>query len=231
MAATNTLQKTLNLASIFVGGAPLSAIIGVANEPALSIGDWVRQFILAPPFAWSWNRATTTITVTSPTQDYVKVLTDFGWMEKATWDDSSNPVRELEIVLNLPETREQEEVRQIAARIDDNTNNITFRIFPAPPLNATITVTYQKLAPSFSALSGLWAPIPDHLYYLCQQGFLAKTLEYRSDPRYIPAMQLFLQQVIAANAALTETQVNLFLAGFLNTQREINRTNAPSARG
>lgn len=222
MAIVNTLQKAVNLSSIFVGGAPLSAIIGVANEPALSIGDWVRQFILSPPFAWSWNRATTTVTVALADQDKTKAIADWGWLEKATYDNGTDPIQELEIVLSIGETRVQEQVRQICPFKNDNAGNITFRLFPAVPdtNGATINLTYQKAAPSFAALTDLWTPIPDYFFYMYQQGMLAKALEYRSDPRYVPAMQLFLRQVVAGAEGLNETQRNIFLTDFFNTQRQ-----------
>jgi hypothetical protein len=43
---------------------------GFPNEPAFSIADWVRQFILAAPFAWRWNRSFGAITTAPGVQDY-----------------------------------------------------------------------------------------------------------------------------------------------------------------
>lgn len=71
MANTNTLQRALNFVQPFVLGNPLSGLLAIANEPALSIGDWVRQFILGPPFSWRWNRAQTAFIAKPGVQDYV----------------------------------------------------------------------------------------------------------------------------------------------------------------
>jgi hypothetical protein len=43
-----------------------------------------------------------------------------------------------------------------------------------------------------------------------------------ADPRYQITMQLFLQQVVAANGGLSDDQKNLFLEDRLNTIRQTN---------
>src|ERR1039457_2738607 len=70
MANTNTLQRSINYASILARGAPLSSIFSYALEPALTIGDYVRQFILGPPFAWRWNRSVTAFSAAIGVSDY-----------------------------------------------------------------------------------------------------------------------------------------------------------------
>src|SRR5882762_9510578 len=109
MPLVNTLQRTVNFASQSIRLAPLAVTFGAFIEPAFTIGDWVRQFILGPPFAWRWNRATLTFTTTAGTQDYqqknIPANAAFGWLEKATWNDGGTPatVREIEVALNLGE--------------------------------------------------------------------------------------------------------------------------------
>ena len=220
MAVTNTLARSVTVAQLFVRSMPLAGAGGVATEPAFSIGDWVRQFILAPPFAWRWNRATTTIPITSAGgQDYTKVLNDFGWLEKASWNDGAN-TQELQIALDLSEDTQKNPPVQIAARLDNNTGTITFRVLPPPDKNYTVTITYQKAAPIFATLNDTWSPIPDYLSYLCNQGFAAKAYEYFSDERFLSAMQIFVKQVIAANAGLDESQKNIFLGERITTGRQ-----------
>ena len=70
MANSNTLQRSINYASILARGAPLSSIFSYANEPALTIGDYVRQFIMGPPFAWRWNRSVTAFNAAIGVSDY-----------------------------------------------------------------------------------------------------------------------------------------------------------------
>lgn len=220
MAATNTLGRTVNLASVFIRKAPLLNVGGYPNEPGFSIGDWVRQFILAPPFAWRWNRNSVVFSTTPGQQDYVQNLNDFGWSEKASWQTGSTAAGELEIVLDLATDVTQGQPVSIAAVADDNDGNITFRLLPVPDEAYTITLDYQMAPPSFAAVTDTWSPVPDYLSYLYNQGFLAKTYEYWNDERFAVTMQVFFRQVIAANNGLDDSQKNIFLSERINSARE-----------
>src|SRR5271155_38755 len=223
MSTTNTLSRALGLASSFCMLRPLLGIGGQPNEPGFSIGDWVRQFILAPPFAWRWNRATTTIALVSGQQDYVVNLPTFGWIEKASVLNAlttPNVTKELNVVLNLSESSADELPVQISAQRDDDSGNITFRFMPVPYQAYTATVIYQNAAPIFQTINDSWAPIPDYYSYLVNQGVIAKSYEFTNDERWGPALQLFVKQVVAANAGLSDSQMNIFLNERINTARE-----------
>lgn len=224
MASTITLLNELAYSSIFIRSAPLTGVNGVSNQPGLFIGNWVRQFILSPPFAWRWNRAVTTIaSTTAGTQDYAKTIADFGWLEKASLTDNTvSPAvtHELTIEMNLSEDLTQNQPIRISARLDDDAGSITFRLMPPPEKVYTVNLCYQKAAPIFAATSDTWAPIPDYFETLIQQGVLAKTYEYMNDVRFGAAMSLFVKQVVAANAGLSESQVNLFTQDWISTTRE-----------
>lgn len=207
----------MNVTQNFVRNAPLT--FPGTNDPALTIGDWVRQFILGPPFAWRWNRAVSTFTTVAGTQDYTASLETFGWLEKATVTDStgSTPVvHELEVVLNLSEESVNNLPTRIAARLDDGNGNITFRLMPPPDKIYTVTLTYQNSSALFTSLTQTWTPIPDYLSYLYNSGFAAKTYEYLNDGRFAPMLTTFLRQVIAANGALTDSQIDFFFADRVN---------------
>lgn len=221
-SSTIPLSRTIGLASQFVRNAPLTFTSPSTNDPAFSNADWVRQFILSPPFAWRWNRAVVEFTCTIGTADYTESVPTFGWIEKAVIldPDNGNQSTELEVDLNLAEETVPNLPTKISAQSDDGEGNITFRLFPAPDKAYVVRVTYQKAASIFTAASDTWSPIPDYLSYLYNQGFLAKTLDYINDPRFPNAMQLFLSQVVAANQGLSETERNIFLGDRLNTQRE-----------
>lgn len=222
MPSTNSLNRTINYASIHVGTRPVIGVGNFTNEPAFTIGDWVRQFILAPPFAWRWNRNTTSIPIVANTQDYSKLLVDFGWLEEASINDGSGNIFQLKNRLNLSEESVQNRPIEIAARLDDDTGNITFRLFPIPEKNYTLNISYQKSSPIFLNLTDTWSPIPDYFSYLINQGFLAKVYEFCNDERFLPTMQLFVRQVVAANNGLDETQLNIFLADtIINSQRNL----------
>ena len=284
MSATNTLARSVTVAQLFLRNMPLAGAGGVATEPAFSIGDWVRQFILAPPFAWRWNRTATAFLTVAGVQDYVltnwaastsvavgtiyidpsgfqqqvttagitgasapavwnptlagtttdntatwtnkgtvgltTALVNFGWLEKSSWKDGTTRTQELQVALDLSEDQAQNPPVHIAARLDSGTGNITFRLLPPPDKAYIVTMTYQKAAATFAALTETWSPIPDYFSYLCNQGFAAKAYEYFGDERFPVSMAMFVRQVIAANEGLSESQKNIFLGERLNTQRE-----------
>lgn len=226
MPSTNTLERTIALARSFCGLRLLTSIGGATNEPAFSNGDWVRQFLLSPPFAWRWNRATTTISLVAGQQDYPVNLTDFGWLEKGSITYTANNqtiTKELLVDNNLSVSSAQELPVHVSAYFDDDNNDITFRFLPIPYptlIPAIATIIYQKRAPMFQTISDSWAPIPDYLSYLVNQGFIAKSYEFINDERWGPALQLFIRQVVAANNGLSDTQVNIFLSERINTARQ-----------
>jgi len=222
MASTIPLSRTIALAQQFVRNAPLTFTGPTDNDPAFSNADWVRQFILSPPFAWRWNRTETPITCTIGVTDYQVSLPSFGWIEKAivTFGVNGEQTTELEIVTNLTVESNPNLPTRISAQLDDDSGNITFRISPAPDEPYVITVTSQNAAETFTAASQFWSPIPDYMVYLVNTGFQAKTYEYLSDPRFQITMQMFLQQVLSANNGLSDTQINIFLRDRVDTTRE-----------
>lgn len=228
MASTITLQRSVTLSSAFIRYAPLTMSL---DDPALSNADWVRQFILSAPFAWRWNRTVINFQTVVGQSDYVVSTNNFGWLEKAVIynPDDGNLTNELEIENNLAvETKPNLPVR-ISAQSDNDAGQITFRIVPAPDAVYNVELTAQKAAPTFTSLSDTWAPIPDYFSYIINTGFLAKNYEYMNDPRYLTTMQLFLQQVVAANEGLSDVQKNIFLSDRLDTQRQTQNVAAGRA--
>lgn len=64
--STNTLQRSIYFCQTFTQVRPYTGVGDFATaplEPALTIGDWVRQFLLSPPLAWRWNRNHTSFAV------------------------------------------------------------------------------------------------------------------------------------------------------------------------
>ena len=219
MSSTIQLQRTITYASSFVRYAPLTLS---SDDPAFSNADWVRQFILSAPFAWRWNRTVTQIQCVIGQSDYKIALPTFGWIEKAVNVDPNNGYSstEIEVVTNIAQDNQPNLPQKISAELDDDAGNITFRVFPSPDSAYIIYVTSQNAAPLFTSTTGTWAPIPDYLSYLFNQGFLAKTYEYMGDPRFQQTMSLFLQMLVSTSEGLSDTQRNIFLADRINTNRE-----------
>ena len=82
MSSTIKLSQTVSLASKYIYNSPL--LYTNDGELAFRAGDFVRQFILSPPFAWRWNRGfVAPIQTVVGQSDYTVSIPDFGWLEKA----------------------------------------------------------------------------------------------------------------------------------------------------
>jgi hypothetical protein len=112
------------------------------------------------------------------------------------------------------------QMTRIAAQYRDTSDNITFRLTPAPDKIYNIVVEYQKSAPQFSALTQTWSPVPDYLSYIYNEGMLAKCAEYCGDPRSQGALQLFLTDLVGVSEGLNITQRNLWLDSKLASMRQ-----------
>lgn len=230
MASTIELQRTIQRTQQFIRLAPLTFTENTYNDPAFSNADWVMQEILAPPLAWRWNRVGATpqiptfSTIIGQT-DYPVSLPTFGWIEKATAYDPLNGFASYELqngLIYAADTLPNQPAR-IAAVFDDDSGNITFRIFPAPDKIYNIVVEYQNSAQLFTSPDQTWEPIPDYLSFIFNTGFDYRAYEYMSDPRAQSAGQLFYTQLANFAEGLSESQKNLWLQDKLLSLRELNK--------
>ena len=238
---TNTLARTIEYVQCFCGLRPLT---GIGNnlttfpyEPACSIGDWVRQTILGPPFAWRWNRKeTSTINILQSSQDYTVSLNDFGWIERAMiWGNADCPSKELVIRNSLASDQEEDEPSFIAVHKDDNNGSIIFRLLPMPYAAYSMVVTYQMACPSFSnstaPASATWAPLPDYLSYVYNAGFLAKAYEQSGSDKAPWAMQTFFQLLASAAEGLSDEQRSIVVRHLVADNAGLNQKQpVPSVR-
>lgn len=228
MASTIQLQRTINLAQQFQRLAPLTFTANTDHDPAFSNADWVMQTILSPSLGgWRWNRvgytpSSPTFTTVRGQSDYAVAISNFGWLEKAVAYNPTDGTAcyELQVELVKGEDTLPNQPARIAAQYDDGAGNITFRIFPAPDDVYDIAITYQKAAPLFTSLTQTWAPIPDYLSYLYNEGFQAKAFEYSNDPRFLTSMQVFMTDLASESQGLSQSQKNIWLADRLNTMRQ-----------
>lgn len=109
----------------------------------------------------------------------------------------------------------------IAAQIDDNAGNITFRLLPVPNQTYQINVIFQKRIPALmGALNSTWAPIPDHFSYIYQMGFSSLMMAYWSDPRWNDMSRKFVAGLLGVAEGLTEEERNIFQQAWLNSVAE-----------
>jgi hypothetical protein len=229
MASTIQLQRTINLAQQYQRLAPLTFTANTANDPAFSNADWVMQTILSPALGgWRWNRvgatpSTPTFTTDIGVSDYIVNLPTFGWIEKAVayLPGDGFAAFELQVELIKGEEPLPNQPARISAQYDDDSGNITFRVFPAPDKIYNVVVDYQKSAPLFTALNQTWNPIPDYLSYLYNEGFQAKAFEYSNDPRFTTSMQIFMTDLATESQGLSQSQKNVWLADKLNSLRQL----------
>ena len=217
--STYTLNRMVLLVRRFIFQSPL--IFAGTTDPALAMGDWVRNTILQPPFAWRWNRTEMSLPLVTGQQDYTVNVPNFGWLESATVFDTvstPNAAYRLEVDLNPGTEIVDNQPNKISARIDDGNGNITFRLAPPPTANfTTATLTYQNASPRFAKMSDTFAPIPDYFSHIVQQGMLAKAYEFVGDERFPATLQMFVRSLIGANGGLTESQKNLFVSEVMLT--------------
>src|SRR5690348_15517752 len=208
MPSTFTIQNTLNWAAPFLGYAPLSA--GTSNEPAITSANLILQTIVSPPFKWAWNRGTTSFATVQGTQDTVVTIADLGFLEQAYLSGNI----QLTIKPSLSQETQQVRPHSISLQYANGTSD-TFRLFPNPDAIYTVDVDYQKAAPTITALTNTWAPIPDIYQFIYSWGFLALMFEYFGSARAQQARQIFVASLLSVAEGLTETERSLFIESWL----------------
>lgn len=208
----------------FVPAASITNVVGsgtvatITANNAFNIGDFVNITGLTHT---AFNVVNAVITAATPTTfsfASVTVQTTVADAGVAT----SGKVSEITNMMNvLGPGSEPGSPNSLAAQIDDNTGNITFRILPVPDATYQITVVYQKRIPALiSSLSTTWAPIPDHYAYIYQWGFLALLAAYSQDPRWSSFNQKFVGMLLGAAEGLDQDQKNIFQKAWLNSITE-----------
>lgn len=229
---TVTLQATQNWINALIVQRPQTGVGGVANEPFLTAANKVMGTILSPPFTWEWNRVydTAAITTVAGTTDYSVALDDFGFLEKATIfyvstpPTGQNPNYDLEVWRNISKDTKQNRPAKLAVLLDDDNGNITFRVFPAPDQAYTIDLIYQKApvqATVINSSSGFttWAPIPDKLQYLYEQGMLAHMQMMYNQQLALSNLEIFYRSLISVAEGLTEMEKAIWLEDSLRAVR------------
>ena len=216
---TITIAQTLAWVYAFIQGRPTQGVGGFPSEPGLTSANFVMATALSAPFNWEWNRSEATFNVLVGQSDYPVSVQSFGYLEKAqitTGQTAPNPVnRELEITRILAQDQQNNPPQKIAIAFDDNNGNITFRLFPTPDTAQTITLTYQRAPVVFPSSTNLstatWAPIPDKLAFIYEEGMLAMMEGMYNAQLYFNGMEMFYRRLVGCAEGLTDTEKALFL--------------------
>lgn len=121
--------------------------------------------------------------------------------------------------------------RFVAPQGDDNAGNITFRFLPVPDLIYVAIPVFQKAAPLFTLLTQTWAPVPDKMSAIYNEGLLSYMLESIDDPRFQVHRQRFLAQLIASAEGLSEMEKNIFLGNVLATNMQMSASGIAVQQG
>ena len=212
MATTNTIQNTLNWCAAYILNRPSAGVAGFANEPALTNANLIISTILAPPFAWQWNRSELTFQTVINQPDYFISVPRFGWLEKATLTWSGTPpVIQLQIAAALAASGKPNRPALICPIKDDNNGNITFRLMPIPDQVYSVTLMYQNVFPILTELTQTWAPIPDKYNFLYQRAMLAQLHAMYDNATYVTELQIFFKQLVGCSEGLSDTAKAIFL--------------------
>lgn len=217
---TRTLQESVEWASFFLSRRPFYGLDpGSTLEPALTSANVIIQTMLQPPFSWRWNRNTTTFNITTVGGDVLKSIPDYGFVEKfvvtpSAGPNSGNPYEVPYSEILLSQDNNAGKISTIAAWLDDNNGNITFRTMPGKPdFNSTVTIIYQKapvLLTGVYGSGGTW-PIPDSYGHVYDNGLLFYFLLYAGDSRAFAIGQKFASNLIALSEGLDEQKKAIFL--------------------
>jgi hypothetical protein len=202
----------------------VDSAIGSSLEPALSNANLILGIMLGPPFVWEWNRNTCTFNcvITTPTTDYEKAVSDFGFLESGYIQVPANAQNDAGINYHLQPQRippleastQLGRPTAVTVFLDDGNGNITFRVGPnAPDLTYTVVLTYQK-SPNFLTSAETTIEVPDKLMHIFRLGFLALAYLYNMDTRFDDINQRFIASLLATQEGLDESQRNIFIGNW-----------------
>lgn len=170
------------------------------------------------------------------TQDYTLPIPELSHIEHASVLDISrtpNKWLELEVKSNLALESNMARPQFIEPHVEDANGNITFRVMPAPNLAYPVSVHIQKVAPLVTSLNQTWAPIPDFMEYIYNNGFLAMMFMFSDDPRAAQAKQSFITHLLGRASGITATERNIFLNNWtdLTELSKLEMSQGVQARG
>jgi len=121
--------------------------------------------------------------------------------------------------------------QSVAAQTIDENDEVLLRFNARPDQAYVGRGCYQQAAGVITSMASLWKPIPDHLSYIYDWGYMSFLALLVRDPRAGIYAQRFAAHLLGAQDGLTATQRNIFLANFLTLMGEQQRTPQQQAQG
>lgn len=222
MASTLTVQNSVNFITPILKNQPLF----VSNlEPAMTAANLVLGTILGAPFRWRFNRGSFSLPITTVGgTDYVKVLSDLGFVETLWLTDVSGAIHQLTGAIAIAKTTEQGRPSRVSPQLDDNAGNITFRFDRIPEANYTFYGEYQKKCPLLNSPASSWGVVPDEFSYIFNWGFLTLMSLLINDSRFPIFENYFISRLLAAQDGLTDQERNIFVGNWMALSQTLNRS-------
>lgn len=226
MSCTRNLAASAGFVRPFLGFQPIDI---QGDDPALTAANIVKNTILGAPFDWKHNRSEINFATVVGQQDYTLIAPDFGYMNRADLADADGTVHEIEIKTSLTRESAEERPGSIAAQRDDNQGNLMFRLNTRADAVYTGVIQYQRKSIPMTSLASTWAPIPDEQSHIFDWGFLFVLALLTKDSRAITFRDWFLSGLLGAQDSLDATQRNIFLANWLESMTQIERSQGRAA--
>jgi hypothetical protein len=212
--------------------------VNVSNgEPAITAANLTKQTMLGAPFKWPWNRGTfhTELDATQTTwqQDQTFELDDFGFLERI-WltDPGTGKVNEItNIAQSLAAESAIKRPSSAAMQLVDTDGFVSLRLNTLPDLAYLIDGCYQSAPVLMTSLANTWNPIPDHLSYIYDWGFLGFVSLLTKDSRAPIFLGKFTSHLLGAQDGLTALQRNIFLGNFLDLMNQQGREQLATQQG
>ena len=236
MPATRNIQASILFTLPFIGYQPANISNG---EPAVNAANLIKQTMMGAPFSWPWNRTGFEITIpivdafgdVDLSQDYALGAPSFGFLEKAWLTDAeTGEVKPLAIVPGLAAESAVMRPQSIAVQTQDD-DGITLRINSLPDRPYWLNGFYQKAPPTVTSPASSWSPIPDHLSYIYDWGFMALLSMITKDVRQGVWGQKFASHLLGAQDGITATQRNIFIGEWLALMGEAGRNQLTTQQG
>jgi hypothetical protein len=228
MSVTRNLQSSALFSRPFIGYAPVSISY---DEPAVSAANLTKQTMLGAPFKWNFNRGSFSIALDVDAQDYLITLIDFGYLEQAWLTDEKGNVKEIEVRLGLAAESAVKRPSSVSAQLMETDGDVTFRLNTIPDQLYTLDGIYQKAPVLMSSMANTWSPIPDHLSYIYDWGFLSFVSLLTKDARFPIFGSRFTSHLLGAQEGLTALQRNIFLGNFLEVMTQTGRAQMTTQQG
>jgi hypothetical protein len=234
MSVTRNLMSSALFSLPFLDYQPVNISNG---EPAIGAANLTKQTMLGAPFKWPWNRSSFRVQLDLETteweQDYLFELDDFAFVERIWLTDPNGIVKEITNISPQSLAAESAVKRPSSAAMQlvDDDGFVSLRLNTLPDQAYTIDGIYQRAPVLMVSMANMWAPIPDHLSYIYDWGFLGFVSLLTKDARATIFLGKFTSHLLGAQEGLTALQRNIFIGNFLDLMNQQGREQLQTQQG